>query len=90
MVGRPRDEVMAEIRDIVREVPGVKVNIGQPISHRLDHMMSGIRSQIAVKLYGRDIEELRDRGQDIAEVMTRSPAWSTCRSSRRSTSPRFA
>jgi Cu/Ag efflux pump CusA len=73
VVGRPREEVMAEIRDIVGEVPGVKVNIGQPISHRLDHMMSGIRSQIAVKLYGRDIEELRDRGQDIAEVMTNVP-----------------
>jgi CzcA family heavy metal efflux pump len=72
-VGRPRDEVMAEIRDIVAEVPGVKVNIGQPISHRLDHMMSGIRSQIAVKLYGRDIEELRDRGQDIAEMMADVP-----------------
>ncbi len=72
-VGRSRDEVMAEIRDIVAEVPGVKVNIGQPISHRLDHMMSGIRSQIAVKLFGRDIEELRDRGQDIAEVMTEVP-----------------
>jgi CzcA family heavy metal efflux pump len=73
VVGRPRDDVMAEIRDIVAEVPGVKVNIGQPISHRLDHMMSGIRSQIAVKLYGRDIEELRDRGQDIAEVMAAVP-----------------
>lgn len=70
IVGRPRDEVLAEIRDIVAEVPGVKVNLGQPISHRLDHMTSGIRSQIAVKLYGRDIEELRDRGQDIAEMMT--------------------
>jgi CzcA family heavy metal efflux pump len=73
VVGRPRDEVMAEIRDIVAEVPGVRVNIGQPISHRLDHMMAGIRSQIAVKLYGRDIEELRDRGQDIAEVMAKIP-----------------
>lgn len=72
-VGRPRDDVMAQIRDIVAEVPGLKVNIGQPISHRLDHMMSGIRSQIAVKLYGRDIEELRDRGQDIAEMMTKVP-----------------
>ncbi len=72
-VGRSRDEVMAEIRDIVAEVPGVKVNIGQPISHRLDHMMSGIRAQIAVKLFGRDIEELRDRAQDIAEMMTEIP-----------------
>ena len=72
-VGRPRDEVMTEIRDLVAEVPGMKVNIGQPISHRLDHMMSGIRSQIAVKLFGRDIEELRDRGQDLAEVMAGVP-----------------
>lgn len=72
-VGRTRDEVMAEIRDVVAEVPGVKVNIGQPISHRLDHMMSGIRAQIAVKLFGRDIEELRDRAQDIAEMMAEIP-----------------
>lgn len=72
-VGRSRDEVMTEIRDIVAEVPGVKVNIGQPISHRLDHMMSGIRAQIAVKLFGKDLEELRDRAQDIAEMMTEIP-----------------
>ena len=73
IVGRSRDDVMAEIRDIMAEVPGVKVNIGQPISHRLDHMMSGIRAQIAVKLFGQDIEELRDRGQDIAEIMREIP-----------------
>ena len=76
-VGRSRDEVMAEIRDIVAEVPGVKVNIGQPISHRLDHMMSGIRAQIAVKLFAPDdadsMEELRDRAQDIAEMMAEIP-----------------
>ena len=52
----------------------MKVNLGQPVSHRLDHMMSGIRSQIAVKLYGRDIEELRDRGQDIAEMIEEQDA----------------
>jgi hypothetical protein len=51
----------------------VRVNLGQPIAHRLDHMVSGIRSQIAVKLYGPDMEELRDRGQAIAEVMTSVP-----------------
>jgi CzcA family heavy metal efflux pump len=70
---RQRDVVLADIRDILSEVPGVKFNIGQPISHRLDHMMSGIRSQIAVKLYGRDMEELRDRTQDIAEMMVKVP-----------------
>ena len=51
----------------------MKINIGQPISHRLDHMMSGIRAQIAVKLFGPDIEELRDRARDIAEMMVGIP-----------------
>jgi len=72
-VGRQRSEVFAEIRDTLSEVPGMKFNIGQPISHRLDHMMSGIQAQIAVKLYGRDMEELRDRTQDIAEMMVNIP-----------------
>ena len=72
-VGRDRNEVLAQIRDLLSETPGVKFNIGQPISHRLDHLMSGIRSQIAVKLYGRDMEELRDRTQDIAEMMVKIP-----------------
>jgi len=74
-LGRSRDEVADEVHNIVTEVPGVKVNIGQPISHRLDHMMSGIRAQIAVKLFGQDedIEELRDRAQDIAEMMAEIP-----------------
>jgi CzcA family heavy metal efflux pump len=71
--GRPREQVLAQIRDTLSEVPGVKFNIGQPISHRLDHMMSGIRSQIAVKLYGPDMEELRDRTQDIAQMMVAIP-----------------
>lgn len=71
--GRPREAVLEDIRDLLSEVPGVKFNVGQPISHRLDHMMSGIRSQIAVKLYGPDLEELRDRGQDLAELMLTVP-----------------
>ena len=73
LVARPRDDVLAEIRELVAEVPGVEVNVGQPISHRLDHMMSGIRSQVAVKLYGPDLEELRDRGHDIARMMAGVP-----------------
>ncbi len=68
-VGRPRDEVLVEIRDMLAEFPTVKFNIGQPISHRLDHVMSGIRAQIAVKIFGPHMEELRDRAQDMAEAM---------------------
>ena len=68
--GRPREAVLAEIRDKVTSVPGVKVNVGQPISHRLDHIMSGVRAQIAVKVFGPDLRELRTAAQDVQERMS--------------------
>jgi CzcA family heavy metal efflux pump len=66
-VGRPREDVLADIRDKITSIPGVKVNVGQPISHRLDHMMSGVRAQIAVKVFGSDLRELRNTAQDILD-----------------------
>lgn len=69
--GRPRQEVLADIRDRVTTLPNVAVNIGQPISHRLDHMVSGVRAQIAVKVFGADLRELRNAAQDIQTRMTR-------------------
>jgi Cu/Ag efflux pump CusA len=72
-VGRPRDAVIAEIRDKLAEVPGVVFNIGQPISHRLDHIMSGIRAQVAVKLFGQELDVLRDKAYEIAQLMNEIP-----------------
>jgi len=71
--GRPRDQVLADIRMKVTSVPGVKVNIGQPISHRLDHIMSGVRAQIAVKIFGPDLRELRMAAQEVQERMATIP-----------------
>ncbi|MBY0524738.1 MAG: CusA/CzcA family heavy metal efflux RND transporter [Gemmataceae bacterium] len=71
--GRPREEVIADIRERITAVPGVKVNIGQPISHRLDHIMSGVRAQIAVKVFGTDLRELRNAAQDIQTRMSQVP-----------------
>lgn len=68
-VGRSREEVIADVRDRISNIPGAAVNIGQPISHRLDHMMSGIRAQIAVKVFGQDLRELRTAAYDIQERM---------------------
>ncbi|MEX2287326.1 MAG: efflux RND transporter permease subunit, partial [Planctomycetaceae bacterium] len=72
-VGRPRETVIADVRDRISNIPGAAVNIGQPISHRLDHMMSGIRAQIAVKVFGQDLRELRTAAYDIQERMQPIP-----------------
>jgi CzcA family heavy metal efflux pump len=72
-LGRPREEVLAEIRDALEEVPGVLFNIGQPISHRLDHIMSGVRAQVAVKVFGPDLPALRDAADNVARLMSEIP-----------------
>lgn len=62
---RHRSEILDEIRVKLAQIPGVVLNIGQPISHRLDHMLSGVRAQIAVKIFGSDLNTLRGLAQQV-------------------------
>ena len=67
---RLREEILNDIRLKLAEIPGVSVNVGQPISHRIDHLQSGVTAQIAVKLFGDDLQILRSKAEEIRNVMT--------------------
>ncbi|HCA59157.1 MAG TPA: CusA/CzcA family heavy metal efflux RND transporter, partial [Blastocatellia bacterium] len=66
---RSREEILSAIRDKLAVVPGVTTNVGQPISHRLDHLQSGVRAQIAVKLFGDDLATLRSKAEEIRNTI---------------------
>ena len=67
---RSREEALRDIREKLSVIPGVVVNVGQPISHRIDHLQSGVRAQIAAKLFGDDLATLRAKAEEIKNVMT--------------------
>ena len=71
--GRPRREVLHDLRERVEAAGDVAVNIGQPISHRLDHLLSGVRAQIAVKVSGPELSELRRLGAQVEDAMKGVP-----------------
>ncbi len=70
---RPKAEMLAEIRERLSLVPGMNITIGQPISHRIDHMLSGTRANIAVKVFGDDLQTLRDLAQQVEAAMRSVP-----------------
>jgi HME family heavy-metal exporter len=61
---RPMSEISADIRARLSNLPAA-ISIGQPISHRIDHMLSGVRSQIAIKLFGEDLDTLRGQADAL-------------------------
>lgn len=62
---RSKEELTAEIREKLGSIPGISVEIGQPISHRIDHMLSGTKANIAIKIFGPDLNRLYLLGSDI-------------------------
>jgi len=71
--GRPHAAVLEEIRENLGRLPGVDIEIGQPISHRIDHLLSGTRAQIAIKLFGADLGVLRTKAGEIRDAMAKVP-----------------
>jgi HME family heavy-metal exporter len=70
---RPRTAVVADIRRQLNNLAGVSVGIGQPISHRLEHLLSGVQAQVAIKIFGEDLTELRMIAGQMQETVKAIP-----------------
>lgn len=70
LTDRTREDMVSELREKLSHLPGTSVEIGQPISHRIDAMLSGTESQIAVKIFGDDMETLRSLALETSRVMS--------------------
>ena len=70
---RPQAAIMEEVRQNLSQIPGITSEVGQPMSHRMDHLLSGTRAQIAIKLFGPDLVTLRNKAEDIRKVMETVP-----------------
>jgi heavy-metal exporter, HME family len=71
-ITRSMGEVNADVRRRLAHLPAA-VALGQPISHRIDHMLSGVRSQIAVRLFGDDLDTLRDQAEQLRTRLAAIP-----------------
>lgn len=73
MGSRSKADVLQEIRDKVSVWPGTNVSLGQPISHRIDHMLSGTLANIALKIFGDDLRTLRLLGRQVQTAISGVP-----------------
>lgn len=62
---RSREEFLADVRSTLSRIPGIAFTVGQPLGHRIDHMLSGTRANIAIKLFGADLNRMFLIGNEI-------------------------
>lgn len=70
---RPREEVFAQIQEKLEVFPGVNFGVGQPISHRIEHLLSGVRAMVAIKIFGDDLNTLRTLADQTKSAMEGIP-----------------
>ena len=70
---RRKSDFLAEVRSRLATVPGVVTSVGQPLEHRIDHMVSGTQADLAIKVFGPDLSTLFRKGSDIKELLKSFP-----------------
>jgi CzcA family heavy metal efflux pump len=88
--GRPKDQLLEELRRAVATIPGVSVTFGQPISHRIDHMISGSKANLAIKIFGPDLSVLRRLASAAEEVLGQVPGIVDLSNQEQATVPQLA
>ena len=70
--GRSKAEFVADVRERLAKVPGVVTSVGQPLEHRIDHMVSGTQADLAIKIFGPDLSTLFSKGMEIKSLLGHS------------------
>ncbi len=70
---RSRDQQLEELREAMADIPGIVTAVEQPISHLISHMLSGVKAQIGIKIFGDDLEVLRRKASEIQSVISEVP-----------------
>lgn len=70
LADRSREEFLNEVRTRLSGIPGIASTVGQPLGHRIDHMLSGTRANIAIKLFGNDLNKMFSTGNEIKSAIT--------------------
>ena len=67
---RSKDEFVAEVREKLASIPGIAATVGQPLGHRIDHIISGTRANIAIKVFGDDLNDMYRVGNQIKSAVS--------------------
>jgi HME family heavy-metal exporter len=71
--GRSREEVLDDIREAMADIPGIVTSVEQPLAHLISAMLSGVQAQVAIKLYGDDLDVLRARIKEMEKIVAGVP-----------------
>lgn len=71
--GKSREEILEEIREALADIPGITTSVEQPLAHLISHMLSGVQAEVAVKLYGDDLNILRRMANKMEAVIAEVP-----------------